>query len=344
MNIYEQQEANRNKTALLLFVFICFFLAIGIGFDFFYMNWTSPASSPQFVFDAETETYRAIKSSATQNIPFGTIIALVFGSISTGASFYNGKKLVLMSTRAYLASMSEPKEKTYINIVKEVSTAAGLPMPAAYIVPDLDPNAFATGTSPDDAAIAVTRGLLEAMNREELQGVVAHEMSHIRNYDIRLMTVLTATVGAIALISDIVRRTRLPRNNRNSSSSSSNNYAFPPQIMAVLLVIWILLVVLSPLLSTMLTMAISRKREYLADASAAELTRNPKGLISALEKIYSATGPTTSICKGVSHLCIMDPRGSLIEESSGFLADMLATHPPMQKRILALKAMAYMPN
>ena len=111
--------------------------------------------------------------------------------------------------------------------------------------------------------------------------------------------------------------------------------------MLILFILWIVLIIFAPLLTSMLKMAVSRQREYLADASAAELTRNPKGLISALEKIYAATGPTASLGEGVSHLCIMDPRGSLVEEKNGFLADLLATHPPMQKRILALKAMAY---
>ena len=367
MNIYEQQEENKTNTIILIVIFVCFFLLLGLGFDFFLLGWNPKQTQLKSTYDPFTGTYSA-KVVEKHFVPFGTIIALIVGCIGAFSGYRNGKRLVLASAGAYPANPNDPREKILINVVEEVAIAAGLPRPAAYIIPDPDPNAFATGTDQDDSVIAVTRGLLDVMNREELAGVVAHEMSHILNYDIRLMTTLTALVGAVNLISGLVtgssersrggyyRRRRVnaamglggipgglgTRFGGGSSSSGRGGAAgMPPQVMIILFALWLLLIILAPMLSTILTMAVSRQREYLADATAAELTRNPKGLISALEKIYSATGPTTSIGKGIAHLCIIDPRGSYMEERSGAASDMMATHPPMQKRILALKVMAY---
>lgn len=367
MNIYEQQEENKKNTVILLVIFVCFFLFLGLGFDFFILGWNVNQTQLKSTYDPVTATYSA-KVVEQHFVPFGTIIALIVGCIASFSGYRNGKRLVLASTGAYPANPDDPQEKIFINIVEEIAIAAGLPKPVAYIVPDPDPNAFATGVDQDDSVIAVTRGLLDVMNREELAGVVAHEMSHIRNYDVRLMTTLTALVGAVNLISGLVTgggsRRGYYRNRRSgnmpavglagmpgglgsrfggagSASGRGGAAGMPPYVMAILFVIWIIMIILAPMLSTILTMSVSRQREYLADATAAELTRNPKGLISALEKIYSATGPTTSIGKGIAHLCIIDPRGSYMEERSGVASDLMATHPPMQKRILALKVMAY---
>ena len=374
MNIYEQQDSNKRNTALLLCVFVMLFLAIGLGFDFFMLGWKPAQTELKQTYNPENATYTLKPVKKNYNfIPYGTVIALIVG---IGMAFYgysNGKTLVLRSSNAFIASKENLKEQALINVVEEVALAAGLPRPAVYVVPDPDPNAFAAGTSPEDSVIAVTQGLLDVMTREELAGVVAHEMSHIRNYDIRLMTAITALVGAVNLISDFVKGIYdRPSRSYGSYGSYSRSYGMPAGrgssssplfsgafggssrsgsskrggdggiVVVILFIIWILLIIFAPMLTAMLKMAVSRQREYLADASAAELTRNPKGLISALEKIYAATGPTASLGEGVSHLCIMDPRGSLIEEQSGFLSDLMATHPPMQKRILALKAMAYM--
>jgi len=204
MNIYEQQEYNKRNTALLLCVFVLLFLAIGLGFDFFMLGWKPPQTKLSQKYNPENATY-TLKPVNEAFVPFGTVIALIAG---IGMAFYgygNGKTLVLHSAHARLASGLNPNEEVFINVVKEIAVAAGLPRPAAYIVPDSDPNAFAAGTDPDDAAIAVTQGLLDVMTREELAGVVAHEMSHIRNYDIRLMTAVTALAGSVNLISDFVK-------------------------------------------------------------------------------------------------------------------------------------------
>ncbi len=338
MNIYEQQASNRRMTAMLMGVFVAFFLVIGLGFDYFYLNFNPGATQTRMSADGYYETRSA---GAAGNIPFGTIIALLIGLGMSANSLINGPRMVLRSTMARRAVPDNEKEKQYLNVVAEMATAAGLPAPAAYIVPDPDLNAFATGTNPSNSVIAVTEGLLASLNREELQGVVSHEMSHIRNYDMRLMTVAAAMLGAIALLSDFAGRS-MRFGGRGSSSSSGGSGRKGGGLAAVIMfAVWILLVILAPLISRILAMAISRQREFLADASGAELTRNPQALISALEKIREAVMPTNAINNGVAHMCITDPRGSLIEEKIGFAADLLATHPPMEKRILALKVMAY---
>jgi len=177
--------------------------------------------------------------------------------------------------------------------------------------------------------------LLDRLNRDELQGVIAHEMSHVRNYDIRTMTVIAALIGAVMLLCEMGLRTMRFGGGRRSSSSNRGAGG------AVFFLLWLVAMLLAPLLARLLAMAVSRQREYLADASGAELTRNPTALASALEKIDSAVDPTRSIKKGTAHLCIADPLGSERNEREGFLANIFATHPPIGKRITLLKAMGY---
>ncbi|OGR40885.1 MAG: hypothetical protein A2X35_02825 [Elusimicrobia bacterium GWA2_61_42] len=342
MNIYEQQSSNRRMTAGILAVFVAFFLFIGLGFDFFYTSF-NPAAEPTFV-QGEDGYYEARQTSGLSKVPFATIISLLVGFGMAANSMLNGPRMVLRSTMARRAVSVSEKEKQFLNVVAEMATASGLPAPTAYVVPDRDLNAFATGMSPASSVIAVTEGLLENLNREELQAVVAHEMSHIRNYDIRLMTVMAGLIGAIALLSDFAGRS-FRYGNRSSStgggSSSGGRKGGGGAVMVLFFVVWVVLILLAPLISRLMAMAISRQREFLADASGAELTRNPLALVAALEKIRRAVMPTSAINNGVAHMCIADPRGSLIEEKLGFTADLLATHPPMEKRILALKVMAY---
>lgn len=339
MNIYEQQSSNRRMTAAIMLVFVLFFLTIGFGFDYFYLNF-SPFAEPQATWNAGG--YYERQGPAAGRIPFGTIISLLIGLGIAGNSMLNGPGMVLRSTMARRADPADAKEKQFLNVVEEMATSAGLPAPAAYVVPDPDLNAFATGTSPANSVIAVTEGLLRSLNREELQGVVAHEMSHIRNYDMRLMTVMAGMIGAIALLSDFAGRSmRFGGRGSSGGSSSRGSGRKGGGAALVLFALWLVLVILAPLISRLLAMAVSRQREFLADASGSELTRNPLALVSALGKIRAAVMPTNAVNNGVAHMCITDPRGSLIEEKAGFAADLLATHPPMEKRILALKVMAY---
>jgi len=224
--------------------------------------------------------------------------------------------------------------------VDEMAIASGLPRPKAFIIPDDDPNAFATGRDPAHASIAVTDGLLRTLNREELQGVVAHEMGHIRNLDIRLMTVVAALVGAVLLLADWSGRA-LRFGGGGSRGRSNRDKDGGGGLGLLFFVVWIVAMAVAPVVGRLLATAVSRRREYLADATAAELTRNPLGLAGALEKIEAASAPTPSVKHGSAHLCIADPLGRQIDNHDGRWADLWATHPPMAKRIAALKAMAY---
>ncbi|MDQ5871713.1 MAG: M48 family metallopeptidase [Acidobacteriota bacterium] len=225
------------------------------------------------------------------------------------------------------------------NVVEEMAIAGGLPKPAVYLIPDPDPNAFATGRGPEKSSIAVTAGLLDALNREELQAVVAHEMAHVKNYDVRLMTVVAALVGSVLLISDWGRRGLQFGGGRRRSSRDGGGGG--GALLVAFLVLWIISLVLAPLIARLVAMAVSREREYLADASGSELTRNPLALASALEKIDAAKAPTPSIKQGVAHLCIADPRGRAVNEREGRLATLFATHPPIAKRIALLQELGY---
>lgn len=313
MNIYEQIANNQRTSWIILSIFILFFLFLGIGADYFY--------------------------GAGIGIPIFTAIAVIFGLISSFSGYYYGDKLVLSSTHAQPLDLTDPKQQQWQNIVEEMTIAAGIPLPKTYIIDDPDPNAFATGRNPEHSSIVVTRGLLEILNRDEQQAVAAHEMSHIRNYDIRLMLIIAVLVGAIALIADwTIRGFFRGRGSKGSSRRSSGGGA----VVLIILVIWLITMILAPLLSRIMAMFVSRKREYLADASGAELTRNPIALASALEKINSRVEPTRSINQGTAHLCICDPKGSKMGLKEGWAADLFATHPPINKRIEALKQMAYL--
>lgn len=327
MNLLEQQASNRRRTALVMALFILFFVFLGVGFDLF------------------------IAGTGEGYVPVGALVALGIGSAAAAAGLYNGDKAVLASAGATplltavetASDEDRHKLRQLQNVVDEMAIASGLPRPRVYLVPDPDPNAFATGRDPDHASIAVTRGLLDALNRDELQGVVAHEMSHIRNYDIRLMTVIAALVGAVVLLADWSRRMMWFGGGRGGRSSRSRDSGGGGAVMAIVLVVWLIAIILAPLLAQMLAMAVSRQREYLADASGAELTRNPGALADALQRIESHAEPTRAIKRGAAHLCIADPLGRSVGLKEGFWSDVFATHPPMVKRIAALRRMAYQP-
>jgi heat shock protein HtpX len=325
MNLYEQQSANRHKTWLVMAAFVAFLFALGLGFDTFYLG------------------------AAGGSIPIGSLAALAIGSISAIASYYRGDRAVLAATGARRveeleASATEPdklKLHQLTNVVDEMAIAAGLPRPAVYVVPDRDPNAFATGRGPEHASIAVTAGLLDVLDREELQGVVAHEMSHIRNLDVRVMTIVAALVGAVALLSDWARRGMMwggPPRQRGDGEDDRDRRGLAG---IILLIIWIVAVLIAPVLAQALAMLVSRRREYLADASGAELTRDPMGLARALEKIDAAVEPTRAINRGSAHLCIADPLGRRVNVKEGLWSELFASHPPMAARIAALKQMAF---
>jgi heat shock protein HtpX len=328
MNIYEQQAVNRRTTKLVIGLFIVFYIFLGLGFDYFYLGYGG------FLEPAGTEV-----PEEASPLPFATIFALLVASGQAWWGMRFGDRAVLASTgaRQVSSSTTDLQEKQLFNIVDEMRIASGMPFPKVYIVPDADPNAFATGMDPKNASIAVTKGLLQTLNREELQGVVAHEMSHIRNLDIRVMTTIAALAGGVVLLSDwAARAMRFGGGGSGGRRSKDGGGAG-----AVFLVIWIITVVLAPILAQLLAMTVSRQREYLADATGAEFTRNPAGLAAALKKIEMALAPTKAIKRGTAHLCIADPLGRRMDLREDFWGDLFATHPPMHLRISKLNQMAY---
>jgi heat shock protein HtpX len=322
-NLFAQQERNRRRSVLLVVVFVAFFAWIGFGADFFLHE--STAGAPPTAYH--------------HRIPFAGLGACALALGMAWLSWRRGAQQVLWSTRAWeLVNASTPEEQQLVNVVEEMAIASGLPKPRIWIVPDPDPNAFATGTDERHAHIAVTEGLLKALSRDELQGVVAHELAHVKNYDVRLMTLLAALVGVLALISDATMRFLWYGGGRGRGGSKK---AGGGALVVILFAVWIVTVLLAPVVSRLLAMAVSRKREYLADATGAQFTRNPAGLAGALEKIEAAVAPTKSIKWGTAHLCITDPLGRRINSKQGPVANLLATHPPMAVRIARLKQMAY---
>jgi heat shock protein HtpX len=330
-NLFEQQRANRRRSALLVVLFLLFFAWIGFGGDFVFHLATTPL--PSSLTPGARPPYQ-------YNFPWFGVATTLLGLGVARYGWRNGWKQVLWATGAWeLVQPSTPQEQTLLNVVEEMAIASGLPRPTIWIVPDQDPNAFATGTDERHAHLAVTQGLLTTLNREELQGVIGHEMAHIRNHDVMLMTLLAALVGVLALISDGASRTLGRGGARMAGRSSGGRKG--GALGVVLLVLWLLSVLLAPLVSRLLALAVSRKREYLADASSAQFTRNPAALASALRKIEDDAEPTSSIRQGTAHLCIADPLGRRSSAKEGFLADLVGTHPPMALRIARLKAMAY---
>ena len=323
-DLFSQQAANRRRSRWLVVMFVLFFAWLGLGGD--WLAW-------QFTRAAPPNAYHHV-------FPFLGLgmLALGFGLVAYIKK--TGADKVLWSTGAWqLLEPSTPEQKTLDNVVQEMAIASGLPKPTIWIVDDPDPNAFTTGNDPQHAHIAVTTGLLAAVNRDELQAVVGHEMGHVKNLDTQLMTMVAGLVGAIALISDglgRVLRGGIPVG-RGGGKSSKN---LGPAVVLVL-VVWLISWLLAPLVTRMMALGISRGREYLADSMSAQFTRNPAALASALEKIEHADAPTTTIKSGVAHLCIADPLGRRMSSVQGFLGDLLATHPPMSLRVSRLKAMGY---
>jgi heat shock protein HtpX len=316
VNLFDQQQRNRRRTALFLVGFVLFLAFLGLGADVFLYG-----------------------AGGSPGLPIFTLGALAFGGLSAWWSLHEGDKAVLQSATARPADLNDPKERALDNVVEEMAIAAGLPKPRVFVIPDADPNAFATGPGPEKSSIAVTRGLVDGLNREELQAVVSHEMSHVRNYDIRLMTVVAALAGAVLLVSDWTRRgmrwggLRGSRRDRGGGGGGLLGILF--------LAVWILSILLAPVIARLVALAVSREREYLADASGSEMTRNPLALASALEKIDAAVAPTPSIKQGVAHLCIADPRGRPVNEREGAWASLWATHPPIARRVALLREMGY---
>ena len=327
-NLFAQQESNRRRSTWLVIGFIVFFAWVGFGGDVAFALLTA---------DSPPDAYHHV-------IP---VIGIVTTLIAAGICWYSwryGPRQVLWSTGAReVLEPATPEERQLVNVVEEMAIASGVPKPRVWIVPDDDPNAFATGRDAATASLAVTEGLLRTLSRDELQGVVAHEMAHVQNLDIRLMTLLAGMVGAIALMSDgmgrMIRGTRGIGGSGGGRGRGRGKGGNPLAI--VILVLWLLTLVVAPIVSRILAMAVSRKREYLADATGAQFTRNPLALASALEKLEASASPTRAITRGAAHLCIVDPAPGLLSSREGFFADALASHPPIRQRVIRLEGMGY---
>jgi heat shock protein HtpX len=334
VNLFAQQEANRRRSVWLVIGFVLFFAWVGFGGDLAFFLLTR---------DATSYSYHHV-------FPFIGIVTTFAAGVICWYSWRYGPEKVLWATGAWeLVEPASPEQKQLVNVVEEMAIASGLPKPRIWVVPDSDPNAFATGRDAATASIAVTEGLLTRLSRDELQAVIAHEMAHIQNLDVRLMTLLAGMVGAIALLSDGMGRmmgrgsrtgVRWGSTSSGRVSGKSGGRGGNPLAIAIL-VLWLLTLIIAPVVSRVLAMAVSRKREYLADAAGAQFTRNPMALASALEKLEGASDATRTITRGAAHLCIVDPAPGVLGSKEGFLADFVASHPPIRQRIIRLKGMAY---
>jgi heat shock protein HtpX len=333
VNLFAQQAANRRRSFWLVVAFVLFFAWLGFGGDWIYWQLTR---------DLGPGAYRHVFPWLGVGI---TVVAALFSIWATRT----GAERVLWSAGAVeLTSPTTDAERQLVNVVEEMAIAAGLPKPRVHVIPDADPNALAAGLEPAKSHIAVTEGLLRVCSRDELQAVIGHEMAHIRNFDTRLLTLLAGLVGAVALVSDGLGRVlrggvRVGGRSRSFGGGGGGRGGGKKgnPLVLILLALWILSWLLAPLIVRLLALGVSRQREYLADATSAQLTRNPMSLATALEKIEHAHEATSSIKKGTAHLCIADPLGRRITSREGRLADFLGTHPPMAIRVARLKAMGY---
>ena len=289
--MYSQITSNKRKSVVLIAVFIALVLGLGWLID---------------------EAYGGGGAI--------TLIALAYSLVTALVSYYAGDKMALMASHAKEIRKEDSPELW--RLVENLCIANGQPMPKVHIIDDPAPNAFATGRKPELASIAFTTGLLQRLDRTELEGVVAHELSHIKNYDIRVMTVVVVLVGLVAVMADLFLRLSWHGGGRKREGGG------------ILLVLGLVAIILAPLIANLVKLAVSRRREYLADASGALLTRYPEGLARALEKISAYEGPLKNAHSATAHLFISNPFGR-----SGWAAGLLSTHPPAADRIAALRQM-----
>jgi len=254
-------------------------------------------------------------------------IALIISGLTTFLGYYFSDRIILTISGARPADRK--RDFLFYTVAENLSLAAGLPKPALYVIEDSAPNAFATGRSPEKAVVCATRGLLEKLDRTELEGVVAHELSHIKNYDILLMSVVSVLVGSVSLLADMFLRGAFYRGNRDERNSAG----------ALFVILGILFAIISPLIAQLIRLAISRRREFLADASAVAITRQPSGLISALYKISKDSEPLEVANKATAHLFIVNPFKEKARGAVDWFSGLFNTHPPIEERIKALEKM-----
>lgn len=304
INVYEQIDGNKRKSTLVMVFFIVF-----ISLVVYVISYASKASLSWVG------------------------LALIFAGLTSLGSYYWGDKLILAISKARPATRE--KDFQFYTVAENLSLAAQTPLPKLYVIEDSSPNAFATGRDPDHAVVCATTGLLNKLDRSELEGVMAHELSHIRNYDIRLMSLVTVLVGMVSLLADWFMRSTTWGGRKRNRDKEGNFQAF-------LFIAAIFLALLSPLIAQLIQLAISRRREFLADASAVMLTRYPEGLTRALEKISADREPLEVANKATAHLFIVNPfRKGVYPEymRRSWFANLFNTHPPIEERIKALRVM-----
>lgn len=261
---------------------------------------------------------------------FGLALAVIVGTISGLVTYYGGSGIVLATSRA--REVTHEQAPVLYNVVEEMSIAGGLPMPKVYIIDDSAPNAFATGRDPEHAAVAVTSGLLQKLDRDELQGVIAHEMAHVGNFDIRYAMLVGVLVGTVVLISDFFLRGLWWGGGRRMGGNRGGGGGY---VQLIMMVVAILFAILAPLFARLLQLSISRQREYLADATAVRFTRNPQGLADALAKISGDREVLEAANRATAHLYIVNPIKSFEKRAKG----LFSTHPPIEERIQLLRGM-----
>lgn len=292
--MYKEISANKRSSFLIILVFILFVIAVGYFLSIYY-------DSPAIL-----------------------VVAVTFSVVQALISYYQSDKIAILASGAVPADRNKYIE--YYRIVENLTIASGLPKPKLFVINDPSPNAFATGRDPEHASLAVTTGLLERLTKTELEGVISHELSHIGNYDIRLMTIIVVLVGFIALISDWGMRAFFWRDRDENSNSG--------YLMLIALVLYIF----APISAALIQLAISRRREYLADASGALITRYPEGLASALEKLQEYNKGLKVQNRAIAHLYISEPSGAKKEKQS-WIVTAFSTHPPINDRINRLRKM-----
>ena len=296
--MYEQIASNKRKSFFLVLFFLCFI---------FFLAW--------------------LLGELTGFGTAGLVLAVVIAVSMTIGSYYASDKIVLAISKARPV---QKEEYPYLyNVVEGLAIAAGIPKPRCYVIDDTAPNAFASGRNPKNSVVVVTTGLLDKLNRVELEGVIAHEMSHIKNYDMLVQTLAVVMVGVIALLSDWILRSFLFGGRRRSSDRGRGNAG------SILIIVGLVLAILSPIIAQLIRLAISRKREFLADASGALITRYPKGLASALRKLSSDREPLEVANKATAHLYTINP----LKDLKGGVNKLFSTHPPIEERIAALEEM-----
>jgi heat shock protein HtpX len=302
--VHEQIAANKRKTVLLFVLAIAFTGLVGFAIGYLFFRGGTA----------------------------GVVIAVALAAILSLASYFAGDRLVLASTRARAVSAEE--EPRLHNVVEGLAIAAGIPKPRVYVVPEQAPNAFATGRDPEHSSVAVTQGLLDIMNRVELEGVIGHEMSHVLDRDILIGTVVATVVGAAILMSEFFMRTWFWSGGRMGRRDSGGGDA--GIVALVLFAVGIVLLIIAPIAGQLIKLSVSRNREYLADAQGVLLTRYPPGLISALEKIRDAPHAMRAANNATAHLWLDQP-SRIPGERTSTIEKLFSTHPPIQERIDRLR-------